>query len=418
MQKKFQVIFLSLLVLFAFNFFELKATDNSFFKYIRYSFILGSFLLSFRYIFIKSEGLVFPVHLISFSIVLSVFLANFFWYQDMPSCIMGTTPYLVFPVFFYLLHVKFPVDKIEKIVLVYGFIYIVLYFFQLTHPNKAYLGQDRPFDETRGITRILFPGKGVFYLSIFIALSKFSTRTTYRAAWLGYILLGLTLTLLLVTRQTILGVGLIVIYHFTANQNFFKKVIFMFFAAMIVFVIAQSNTSIIKGLAGVQKETVSEGENYVRVKAGKFFLFDYSPTIVNSIFGNGVPYGDRSRYGKFALRLVDVDGFYLSDVGLIGVYVMFGIFAIIGFVIIWIQNISLSLPVEYYYLKYYLWLLLVTCLTSDMIYSSGDLLVTAMVLYAYYVVNKTSRLRVTIAETEPYLPCDELLHKSNLTTGL
>ena len=166
----------------------------------------------------------------------------------------------------------------------------------------------------------------------------------------------------------------------------FIKYLFHFFILLYVY---QSDTSIVKGLKETQKATIEEGSNYIRLQAATFFLNEYSIYPINRILGNGVPYGNSSYMNL--IYQYSYKGYWLSDVGLIAVYLMFGIFAVVGYVLIWIKSFTLKVPENYYYLKYYLWFLLITCLTSDTIYSKNDLIATVIVVYIFncvYIKNR------------------------------
>lgn len=348
--------------------------------------------ISLPYFFLKREGFVLPVQLISISIFISIIVAHFSWEQSWSDSILATLPYMLWPVFFYLKHLKYPIETLEKLIVIFGIIYIILYFFQLAHSDTVYFGWDEELDLSRGIARIVFPGGGVFYLTIFIALSKFSSQNQHRWFWLILLIMGIVITVLQVTRQYIAVVLLIYIFHFIKDQKFYKKVIISAsFIGLLVY-ISQSDNPVVRGLRSIQQETVSEGKDYIRVKSGIYFLTDFSPSIINRIVGNGFPYGDKSEYGRVQQSLNEINGFYLSDVGLIAFYAMFGVLAVFGYFLIWMKSFTLKLPKKYYYLKYYLWFLLLTCLTSDSIYTYKYLIATVFVLYCYQTVYEEESL--------------------------
>ncbi|CAN0374587.1 unnamed protein product [Scytosiphon promiscuus] len=160
---------------------------------------------------------------------------------------------------------------------------------------------------------------------------------------------------------------------------------------VIGFVVYNSSIRVIEGLIEASQNDVSEGADYIRILAGEYFLFDFSPDPVTSFFGNGVPYTGTSNYGIYMDMLEVEREFFLSDVGIITVYAMFGAPAIIAFIIIWIMSFVIAVPKEYYYLKYYLWFLLMTSLTWYTTYHNHYLLITTLVLYIYQMVGYTPR---------------------------
>ena len=188
------------------------------------------------------------------------------------------------------------------------------------------------------------------------------------------------------------------IYHFLKDQKLYKKLIVIGSVVGIIFYIFQSNNPIVEGLINTQNQTKEEGLDYVRVRAGTFFLTDFSYSNINRIFGNGVPYGETSIYNRYYSSYINNYGYWLSDVGLIAVYAMFGVFAVLGYLLIWVKSFIIKVPKKYFYLKYYLWLLLFTCLTSDSIYGASDLITTVFVIYIYQSIYEREKLNSSLSQ--------------------
>ncbi|MVN22046.1 hypothetical protein [Mucilaginibacter arboris] len=379
---KLNDVFIFLLVIFSLRFFDATIAQTGILKNITYAFILLSIIISLPYFFRESGGFILPVQLIAFSISISIFFAQYTWGQSLkysPTII----PFLIWFVFFYLLNSGTTIKAIENIVLFYGIIYIILFLFQFTHNNVVYFGFYKEFKVDRGIIRINFPGGGVFFLSCFIAVNKATNGgSKYRYLWLLYALLGIVIVVLQSTRQAISVMLLLYLIHFLRTVKAVYKI-----ATIVLFVVAgyaflNSNTELSKGLANQQKEDASAGKDYIRIRAAEYYLTQFTPNTASRIFGNGFA-NDTSIYGKVMLSLEDDYGYYLSDVGLVEVYVFFGLFAILGYVMIFIKSFFIPLPMNYYYLKYYLWMIMLTCFTSDSLINDGFLITTVLVLYCY-----------------------------------
>lgn len=394
-------ILLFLLIIFSLRYFEATIGKDGILKLASYGYIFLALIVSLPFFFKYKGGFVLPVQLISFSILLSIFMAKYTWDQGFEYS-PTTLPYLVWFVFFYLLNTKLTIRTIESIILIYGLIYILLFLFQFTHNNVVYFGFQDEFILDRGVVRINFPGGGVFFLSCFIALNRITGHFKNKAVWGLYALIGLAIIVLQVTRQSIavmLGVYLI---HFLRNAKLPLKIVtaVLFIAAGYVFI--NSDNSISKGLAAQQKNDVSAGNDYIRVVAGKYFLTQFTPNIESKIFGNGVS-NETSNYGKKVKSLEDNDYYFITDVGLIEVYILFGIIAIIGYLMIFVLSFKIPVPPGYYYLKYYLWLILATSLTSDALISNNYLMTTVLVLYCYqklYIQAKQDRVIIEALKTQ------------------
>jgi hypothetical protein len=388
MKKYAQIIFVFLIVIFSFRFYDARFIDKTFINYANFLFLLIVIVLSIPFCLPKRKAFVLPVQLIVFSIFFSILMAHFSWGQSFTECMIATVPYTVWIFFFYLLYIKIPVETIEKIIMIYGVLYVVLYFFQLAHGTKIIFGSSFGEDEftiDRGIIRIIFPGGGIFVLASFLALNKLTDGGKRKWFWLLFSLLGILIPFLQVTRLFIAGVLLLYLYHILRRQSTYIRVItIVIFIGLVVF-IGSSDLAIIKGLKEASATDEALGAKYIRLLVGKYFLTGFSPNIITQIFGNGAPSSRLTYYGKIMGGLND-KGYYLEDVGIIGLYVLYGILPIIAYIIIWYKSFTLKLPKQYYYVKYYLWYLLITCITTYYVYYIFYLISTVFALYIYQTV--------------------------------
>lgn len=78
-------------------------------------------------------------------------------------------------------------------------------------------------------------------------------------------------------------------------------------------------------------EAQGEGEDFIRLLAANYFLYDFSDSPLYPIFGAGLPY-DGSMLAKkidyLANMFGDFTGFYQADVGIIGYYSKFGLLGV------------------------------------------------------------------------------------------
>lgn len=387
-------LFVFFLVICSLKFFDATIAQSGILKALTYGYILIAILISLPYFFKFKGGFVLPVQLISAAVIISIFMAQITWGQGL-SYAPTTFPYLIWLVFFFLLKLEISIKSIENIILVYGVIYIILFLFQFTHSGVVYFGFHEEFKEDRGIVRVNFPGGGVFFLSCFMAINKITNaEVKHKLLWFTYAIIGIIIVVLQVTRQAIFLMLLLYIGHFlrTVKPIYKIAVILSFIVAGYAFL--NSGTNISKGLQDQQKEDASAGKDYIRIRAAEYFLTQFTPNFVSKIFGNGFA-NDTSRYGKNVLALGDNYGYFLSDVGLVEVYISFGLLAILGYILILIKSFTIPLPANYYYLKYYLWMIMLTCLTSDSLINYGFLITTVFVLYIYQRLYQSSK-KVTV----------------------
>ncbi|MEO5979833.1 MAG: hypothetical protein ABIS36_20690 [Chryseolinea sp.] len=378
-----QRILVSLLVICSLNFFLAKFATAGLLKNAAYAYLLLSIIASFPFFFRKEGGFVLPVQLICLGVLLSIVMATAYWSQSL-SYASSTIPYLVWFVFFLLLALEFPIAELEKIILAFGILYLVLFFFQFTHNSTVYFGYVEEFKQDRGVTRINFPGAGIFFLAFFVSLVKFLNKEKFNWPYLIFLMAGVIATVLQVTRQSIAVILIISLYHVIRNVTPLQRIMVASGAVLIIVVAVNSSNPISKGLLETQKETVGEGDNYIRILAARYFISDFSPNTITRILGNGFP-NNNSTYGQHVVDLQQVYGFHIADVGLIGLYIMFGVLPLVGYSIIFVKALVAHVPRKYYYIKYYIWMLLATALISDSVFSTNFLIATTFVLYVYQV---------------------------------
>lgn len=389
MRRYFEIALVFWLIIISFQFFDAQFINESIVRYLLFISLIGTVIISVPYIIPRNKGFVFPIQLLLGSMFISVVMAGLYWDQSLKESLVALGPYLVLIFFFYLLHTKFSVSVLERIIVIYGVIYILLYVFSYINSPAVFFGKPswgEEFFESRGIVRIVFPGGGVFILTTFIALNRLTSQEKNRWFWLLLTLAGIIIPVMQVTRQFIAGILLIYLYHFIRNLNLSKKVLILVSFFTVIIFLQNTNISVVKGIIEATQSDVSSGSDYIRILAGEYFLTDFSPNLITQFFGNGVPHFGVSDYG-FHVEMLWVNyEYYLSDVGLIAVYVMFGVPAIIAYLLIWIKSFIIPLPKEYQYLKYYLWFMLLTSLTWYTPYHYYFLIINVYVLYMYQSV--------------------------------
>jgi hypothetical protein len=399
MKNKISYIFLIILIPFSLKFFDATFINSSVLNYSFMLFIWIAIIFSVPYLFRTKSTFSLPIYLIFFSIIFSMVMAYYSWDQSFFDSFVETSQYMIWPLFFFLLYQDLSVKNLERVILFYGAAYAILFFFQYLNQGVVLFGKPLYGDEwteDRGVIRIIFPGAGIFILSLFISITKLTTTKDYRWFWILFSLLGIIIPIMQVTRQFIVGVLLIYLFHLIKSVSFNKKMIIIFFFILGTGIVINSDIPMVQGVIEAQERDSNLGKKYIRVLAGEYFLNDFSPNIISSILGNGAPYWGLSNYGKFHERLADDKGYYLSDVGIIAVYAMFGIFSIIGFVIIWIKSFIIPLPAEYQYAKYYLWYILFTSFTWYSVYHYHYLISTVFALYLFHKGMEASRKKILL----------------------
>lgn len=411
MKDIIKIVFVVCTILVSTKFFSVQFLGDLFSVKIPAIYMLGLISFSMLYFFRKSKGFIFPIQLITLAMLFSIIMAYLNWGQSIMDTLIRTTPFLVYPFFFYLISIRFSVEILEKIIIIFGFLYLGLYAFQFMNPSTVYFGFpfDNPlgeYDERRGIIRIIFPGAGIFYLAVFISICKLTTKNENKFTNIFFTIGGIVIPVLQVVRQIIAINTILYFYHFAVNLSLFKKLIISVTVCSIIFYILNLDLSVFQGIKDVTQANSKEGSKNIRVITGTYYLFEFSDNVFTKVFGNGVPHF-KSFYGQITTKLEE-KGIWMEDVGIIAMYSQFGIFAIISWLIIWYKSFTVQIPKEYYYVKYYLWLLLLTSFTSGSLYNVHYIISTVIVIYIYHsITTKSRKTKITLLL--------ELLKKKNIS---
>jgi hypothetical protein len=302
---------------------------------------------------IYSDQLTFKKNFVPFILLIflgaasSIITANYVKEQTITASIFAERA--VFYYFFYfLLHqLKIRPRDLEIIFIIFAVIHVCLYLLQyFAYPKILF---DVYMMADRGTIRIYL--KGSDYLALCFFMSMYFWLKTNKLIYAIYMLAAFSIFLLLGGRQTIalmiLVLVLAVFFTRQVRSRLFISVMIVISAACVFYMFQD----IFKELLVTSNRDRSQGSSYVRIKAAKYFLTTFYKTPVAYITGNGVP-GSSSEYAS-EMSLIRVSkGFYLGDIGLIGTYIMYGIFFIIGVAGIFFKAFKTKIQEHYRYIKF------------------------------------------------------------------
>ncbi len=135
------------------------------------------------------------------------------------------------------------------------------------------------------------------------------------------------------------------------------------------------------------------------MKAAKFYLTTFMPDMLAYIFGNS-PSAPGTKY-NMELTLYTVKyGFYISDIGILGDYVQYGIIVTVTGILFLIKAIRFRISSEYKWLRYYIFSQCFTLIAGYGILGGVDIILL-LILYIFDV-DQTSRKKAFIKESEEY----------------
>jgi len=285
-----------------------------------------------------------------------------------------------FYVLYFFLHVyKISVKYIIRMILFIGMFAVLLYYIQLTLYPKIIL--DINILEGRGTIRLFVAGMICTQAAYFYFLNRFFEKNS--TIDLILTLVSLSIFILQGTRQLLFAIALLTLVNLFFSRRVkgrvFKIAVFTL-ASVAVFMIFRE---IFIELTRVSTSQVSDLAGGIRLKAAKFFLTSFQPHELSYIFGNGNS-GRGSIYSQRMTLYTFKYGFYLSDIGVLGDYIRYGIAFVIAGLYMLAKSIMIRVSPEYRYLKYYIIMQCFTLLTGYGILGGVDV-VLLLILYVFDV---------------------------------
>ena len=310
--------------------------------------IVVAIILSFVYSDQKSEKKKFivPVVLILFSILTSMTMAYYSREQGFGQTFTAQRALYYYLLYFLLHKLRVRIEDIEKIIIAFGIVYILFFLIQyFLFPRIIF---DAYVRSTRGTIRIYLPGADYMFITFYLSIQYFFRTNRFRYIFLA--LLIIAVFVLTGGRQTMATVVLVVVMFFLFDRKVKSRltiILFGIIGAVAVFILFQG---IFEALFMQSRSDIRSGENYIRLKAIEYYLTDFFKNPAAYLTGNGM-YNYYSSYGKEISYNMVHRQFYLGDIGLIGNYVMYGLFFVIGVLGLIIKAFSIKIESRYTYIK-------------------------------------------------------------------
>lgn len=285
--------------------------------------------------------------LIFLSFVSSMITAAYVREQSFATSLF-TQRAIFYYLFYLLLHqLKIRPKDLEIIFIIFGVIHVGLYLLQyFSYPKILF---DVFMISDRGTIRIYLAGSD--YLALCYFMSMYFWLKTNKIIYAILMLAAFSIFVLLGGRQTMALMVLVLILAIFFTRKVKSRLlisVMLVGCAACVFYMFQD---IFNELLVTSNRDRSQGSSYVRIQATKFFLTNFFKSPVAYITGNGVP-GNNSEYGSEVSLIRLSKGFYLGDIGMIGTYVMYGAFFVLGVAGIFYKAFTTRIQEHYRYIKY------------------------------------------------------------------
>jgi hypothetical protein len=338
--------------------------------------------------------------LLIISAIPSLFVANIYHNQSFLASFYTDRQLLFYLLYFYLHLYKVDYRYVQKLIIAIGVLAIALYFIQLTiYPTKLL---DIGVLEGRGTIRLFVAGMLCTQAAYFYFLNQFFAKN--KPIYLFLAVLAISIFILQGTRQLIFGMAFLTLMNLMFTRRIRSKfliTVVLSLALVAVFFVFREIFVEITKVSTHQAKNIHGG---IRLRAARYFLFQLTPNGWAYIFGNG----DAGMFSPYELKMMFNSvkyGYYISDIGVLGDYIKYGIvFAITGLVLLG-KALTFKIDREYLYLKYYILSQCFTLITGNGIFSGTDI-VFVMILYILDV-QKANRLQRTAFEESEEEPAME-----------
>jgi len=287
--------------------------------------------------------------LISIGVGLSVYFAYVYNYQNVIITLWAQRT-VYFYLFYSTLHIlRIRPDLLIKLVFFFGVLYSVLYILQyVTFPTKIF---DVRQELDRGTVRIFLKGASYKGFAFLFCLQEILFRNSRKHIY--YALFFLSVTFLTGSRSILLNDALIIVLAVIFSKKVKSKYLLIFLLALVMIPIYFIFQDIFTQLFEISLKQGQNAENNVRARAIHYFLNNFSPNKLSYLTGNG-EFHFSSPYGQKVASLMFYNGYYMSDVGIVGAFIKYGAIFILGGLFIIFKSLFTRVNTHYMFLRYYL----------------------------------------------------------------
>jgi hypothetical protein len=309
----------------------------------------------------------------------SYFIARYFHRQTLLISTFANRTIWFYLLYFFVHLYKVPVKHIIRIITVFGLLVVFLYFVQYSIYPTRILAIN--IIEGRGTIRLFVTGMLCAQFTYFYYLNQFFQKN--RPIYLVLSLLTISIFILQGTRQLIFALAFLTVVNLLVSKRIRGRAfmtIGVSAAFVLVFMLFREIFLELTRVSTVQ--SVNLGSD-VRLRAARFFLTEFMPNKWAYILGNGSN-GAGSAYDQKMLIYQLKYGFFISDIGVLGDYVKYGIVFVVAGLLLLVKSILFKTTPEFQYLKFYILSQCFTLLTGFGLLGGVDIIIL-LILYIFDV---------------------------------
>lgn len=328
----------------------------------------------------------------------SMYIASLFHHQSIGVSLYAQRSIYFYFIYFVLHQLKIKPSDFEKIFFVLAFAYIFFYLLQyILYPLILF---DATIFKDRGTLRMFLYGLSYMMIAYFFALQVL--LRTNQLKYLIFLLIALTIIIMIGSRMLISSVAAVTLLNLAVEKRIKSRLAIYTLVIAGIILLFYAFQNVFQELIAVTRETRAEGMDNIRIKATRYFLSKFFPNVFAYIFGNGAT-GASSEYSSILGFLSNRYGYYLSDIGIIGNYVSYGLLFVAGVFGLIFKVFKTKIQPRYHYIKYF-FILNALCLVIAGGFAQSDFIVlVAITLYMmdvsnYQVKNQSPEILPDISE--------------------
>lgn len=316
------------------------------------------------------------------SLILAIFGAK--WGHGQNPLLSAWAQYLMFfYLFYYFLHaLRIRPQELEKLMIIMAVAFVGLFVLQYVLYPTIIFGVRA--QEARGTIRIFIPGSAFAGLMYFYFLRRIVTTGDLK--YVPFCFIFMVIPVLQGTRSSIAILLFGTLLFIIVSRQVRSKILILMLllsGVVAVFFIFQD---IFMTLVEVSHQQTAQESEDIRVRAARFYLYDFYPTKLNYFTGNGKSHM-MSAYGMKMWYYKSNYGFYQNDIGLIGEFTQFGVLWVISVLLIIRKFFTIRIEKKYSYIKYWAILLFINEVLGGMFSNSTAIVVICCAMYIYDVSN-------------------------------
>ena len=323
-------------------------------------------------------------------ILISIIMVVLYQDQSLKTTVITTLPYFFgYLTFYILMKLNIPKERIEHFIWIFCYISMGVYIINMfTFPNIIFGMEKETYDMSRGIIRLGVFSIELMVLFFFYAINQWLITKKKKYFWL--MLLTFTFIVLSVTRQYIFLSAVLGLLFIMRKVSWIKK-IGVVIICLLLFFIVLPQIPMFKTMVELSESQVEKNkydEEDIRIRAWKFYTYEYQTNELTAILGNGIPSIGNSNWGNNYERTVYYqyggNGCFTVDVGWAGFYWYFGAFTTICLLYILVKATLRKKVFRRQYLTYWCVFIIITSAASGPILFHSQIISIMTVLYIIY----------------------------------